>query len=67
MTKAKGIYSSWDVYHIQEGTERLTKAEEEVMKHIFETCIVDTKHLAEYLEAAREFRKNMLSNSRGIR
>jgi hypothetical protein len=37
MIEAKGIYSSWDIYHFQEGTERPTKAEEEVIRQIFET------------------------------
>lgn len=64
MTEAKGIYSSWDVYHIQKGTERPTKAEEEVMKHIFESRILGTKHLAKYLVAARDFRKNVRGKAR---
>ena len=46
MTEAKGIYSNLDLYQIQDGTERPTKAEEGVMKKIFESRILGTKHLA---------------------
>lgn len=59
MTEAKGIYSTWDVYHIQEGTELPTNDEIEVMREIFENRILGTKHMAKYEAAARDFRKNV--------
>jgi hypothetical protein len=63
--ESMGINSTWDVYHIQDGTELPSPEEIEIMKDVFETKIQINKELHfEYSTADSDFRRKVSSKVR---
>lgn len=59
-TEALGINSTWDVYHIQEGTELPGGKEIAVMQDVFDNEILPNKTLLDqYNTADLDFRENV--------
>jgi hypothetical protein len=66
--ESMGINSTWDVYHIQDGTELPSPREIEIMKDIFESKIqIDNALRIEYNTADSDFRRKVSSKVRNPR
>lgn len=60
MAENQGIDSTWDVYHIQEGSEKPSPAEIQIMREIFENRILNNEKLYNiYLTSDTDFRANV--------
>lgn len=60
VAESRGINSTWDVYHIQEGTEIPRADEVAVMQEIFDTKIQTVPALLEKFNTAdQDFRVNV--------
>lgn len=60
IAESRGIDSTWDVYHIQEGQELPKPDEVKIMQEIFESHIKNNQSLfSEYESASNSFRENV--------
>jgi len=60
IAESQGINSTWDVYHIQEGTEMPNEKEVKIMKEIYNTKILPNQDLlAIFNNSDRDFRDNI--------
>jgi len=60
VAESRGINSTWDVYHIQEGTETPRPDEVSIMQEIYDSRILSNANILEtYNLASQEFRNNV--------
>ena len=60
LAENRGIISTWDVYHVQEGMETISEDEIEIMEEIFNSRIInDKKVFDEYESSSQNFREKV--------